>query len=250
MTQTPGGSLPGIFPFGQTGMLMRFAQSTSPAATQSVQTFARAVQDARLEGVTEVAPSLVSVLVRFDPGQVSRAALEKSLCAIADDRAKPGQGDQPVATRRWLVPASFGGENGPQLAEFAKLAGRTESQLIEDLTATDLHVLAIGFAPGQPYLGLLPESCAVPRQPQLTPQVPAGTIAAALRQLVLFVNDSPTGWRAVGRTAFRPFVIDRAAPFALRAGDAFRLQAVAPDVLDGLWAAPDGLGGAQCEDLS
>lgn len=250
MTSGSGETLPGIVPFGQTGLLVRFAQATSPAATAAVQGFAGRVLDAGLNGVTEIAPSLVSVLVRFDPAQTTRGILSGELRRIANRHESASTSDQPAAGRRWLVPASFGGENGPQLAEFARLAGRSEAQLVEDLTGADLNVLAIGFAPGQPYLGLLPDACDIPRQSQLTPRVPAGTIAAALRQLVLFVNDSPTGWRAVGRTAFRPFMADRGEPFALRAGDRFRLRAVAPDVLAGLWDAPDGLGGGQCQDLT
>lgn len=245
-----GGSVrkqPAILPFGQSGVLTRFADATSPDATRAVQTFADAVRGANLHGVVEVAPSLISVLVRFDPAATDRQAVTQSLNALAQ---AGGEGKSAPATRRWLVPAAFGGGCGPQLAEFAQAAGRSETQLIKDITGSDLHVLAIGFAPGQPYLGLLPPACDVARQQQLTPRVPAGTLAAALRQLVLFVNDSPTGWRAIGQTAFRPFLRQRSEPFLLRPGDALRLQAVSEDQLRNLWDAPDGLGGAKCKVTS
>ena len=77
----------------------------------------------------------------------------------------------------------------------------------------------IGFAPGQPYLGELPEAWDIPRQTALTDRVPIGALTVAIRQLVLFSVSTPTGWRHIGQTAFRPFRPDAETPFVLRPGD-------------------------------
>ena len=156
----------------------------------------------------------------------------------------------PAPMRRWTIPAAFGGVAGPQLAEVAALAQCHAEQARRQLLETELRVLAIGFAPGQPYLGLLPPNWNMPRQAGLTPQVPAGALVVAVRQIVLFANASTTGWRQVGQCGFRPFMRDRSTPFALQPGDAIRFTAVAESEIGSLAGASDGLGGARLERLA
>jgi len=235
-----------ITPLGLDGLLLRFAKISSAEATDQVLGFAETLRRAQLTGVTEVATALTSVLVKFDPDRVTRATLADALRPLLALQKT----EKFHAQRRWQIPVAFGGAAGPQFAEAAALAGVTEAQALQDLTETELRVLAIGFAPGQPYLGLLPKTWAISRQTQLTPSVPAGALVVALRQLVLFGNPSTTGWRQVGLCAFRPFKIDRAQPFALRQGDSIRLVATPIDEVAALATHTDGLGGARCEDLT
>ena len=239
---------PELLPLGQDGVLVRFSRTASGAATGAVIAFAADLRDDLPDGAVEIVPSLTSVLVRFDPGAIARPALVQLL----DRRARARDwlaAPLPTPPRRWSVPATFGGEAGPQLAEFASLAGLSETRAVQEATEADLRVLAIGFTAGLPYLGLLPAHWDVARQAEQTPQVPAGTVAAAGRQQVIFPADSPTGWRRIGRTAFRPFLPSRAEPFLLRAGDALRLVPVSASEMAALEDA-DGIGGATCEVLS
>jgi len=228
-----------IQPLGQDGILIRFGDDRS---TDPLTALARADQmrSATISGVREIASSLASVQVRFAPDVATRAEVTARLTALL---AEP----LPVATlqtRIWTVPACF---DGPQLTEAATLADLPPADAIAQITATPLSVLAIGFAPGQPYLGFLPTNWGMERQATITPQVPAGAIVVALCQVVLFANPSPTGWRWVGSCAFRPFVMNRAEPFALRPGDRIRFAATDATTIAALQTAPDGLGGAVCE---
>jgi KipI family sensor histidine kinase inhibitor len=240
---------PEILPLGHDGLLVRFATTAFPQATAAVQNLTRRAEAADLPGVCEVVPALASVLFRFDPGVVARATVAAAL------RTLIGQEDWsavalPQAARRWLVPAAFGHEHGPALAEAAALAGVSEAEAVRQITGTALRVLAIGFAPGQPYLGFLPENWDLPRQRVLTPQAPAGAILLAVRQLVLFVHASPTGWRQVAQTAFRPFQPDAAQPVLLRGGDELRLVATPGHEVAALMRDGAMLGGARCEVLA
>ena len=53
----------------------------------------------------------------------------------------------------------------------------------------------------------------MPRTSTLTAEVPAGALVTAVRQLVLFANPSPTGWRQIGMSAFKPFAPETDTPF-------------------------------------
>lgn len=239
--RNPCDMTPDLLPLGPDGILLRVSMRTSPDASAEVRSLLARIEAAGLEGVTEVAGALSSVLVRFDPAKVSR----KALTARLEDL--PAVDSTKESRRIWSVPAAFGGEAGPQLAEACDLAGRSPEEAIADITGTTLDVLTIGFAPGQPYLGHLSEAWDIPRQTGLTPQVPAGAVVVALRQVIPFVNASTTGWRHVGLTAFRAFQRDREEPFALRTGDRLRFVHVTEKDIERLRGEPDGLGGAKVE---
>ncbi|MBW6418068.1 allophanate hydrolase subunit 1 [Celeribacter sp. PS-C1] len=237
---------PEILPLGRDGWLVRFSLTPEPWAIAAVQKLHALGEAAALNGVTRVAPSLTSVLFSYDPACTDRAALRAKIVRILEGEDWHHATPEP-AKRVWHVPVAFGGDHGPDLAEAASMTGLRPEHLIDEIVQTPLRVLAIGFAPGQPYLGLLPEVFDLPRMTALNPQVPQGAIALAVRQLVLFANASPTGWRQVARTAFRVFRPDSDMPLPLSAGDEMRLVPVSGAEMDGLLDSGDPTGGAKLE---
>jgi KipI family sensor histidine kinase inhibitor len=240
-----GNSDAAISPLGMDGVLVRFSRMLSPQANGAAHGFCDAVIAADLPGVTEVAPSLTSVRVGFDITKTNRDSLTRALRALL-----AGLRDADPAPRRlWRIPVAFGPSHAPQLAEAAALAGLTPDQAVAEITAQRLRVLAIGFAPGQPYLGMMPPHWDIPRQSELTPKVPRGALVTAVRQLIIFAADTPTGWRQIGQSAFAVWRPDSDRPFALDPGDAVQFHAVSDDTLRDLQANPNSNGGATCEVL-
>lgn len=235
-----------ILPLGRDGWLVRFALTAAPWATAAAQVLNDRAQADPPDGVLRVMPSLTSVLFRYDPETTDRIALRARIERLLEGRDWREATPEPAA-RVWHIPVAFGGDHGPDLDAVSELSGLAAEEVIRTIVETPLRVLAIGFAPGQPYLGLLPEALDLPRMSSINPQVPRGAIALAVRQLVLFPNASPTGWRQVGRCAFRAFRPEAEAPVPLRAGDELRLATVSGGEMDGLLAADDPEGGARCE---
>ncbi|MDP5308468.1 5-oxoprolinase subunit B family protein [Paracoccus spongiarum] len=237
-----------MLPAGEDALLVRFALRADPVAMQAAARLARRLEARPPPGVVEIVPALVSVLLRFDPARTGRCELAATALTLAEGCAGAG-GDDADPARRWTIPLAFGGENGPQLAEVARMAGLSQEAAIRQICAPGLRVLAIGFAPGQPYIGLLPPSWDLPRMAALNPSVPAGAVVVAVRQIVIFGTASATGWRQVARGAFRSFQPGREPPMPLRAGDGIRLAPAAPAEIEALAKGPDGLGGARLEVL-
>ena len=238
---------PRIDPLGLGGWLVRFADRLDEGANRAALAFRAQLEAEGWEDVAETATGLASVLVRFDPLGDAADPLRRRLSDLLAARDWSTQA-LPEGRRRWTVPCAFGGDAGPQLAEAAELAGLSEAEAIEVLTDTTVRVLTLGFAPGQPYLGTLPEAWDLPRQQGLTPSVPGGALVVAVRQLVLFTAATPTGWRHVGQTAFACFRPDSDPAFPLRPGDEMRFRATSPEEIAKLREA-GGDGGATCEDL-
>lgn len=241
---------PQIAPVGLTGLLVRFAGQLSEPANRAALAFRAAVDALGWAGVAETSSSLTATYVRFDPMQLPHAELRtrlQGLLATADWYAAA----PPHGRRFWRIPTVYGGDLAPQLAEAAALAGETEAQAIATLSGARTRVLTLGFAPGQPYLGELPEAWNIPRQSSITPKVPAGALVVAVRQFVLFANASPTGWRHVGQTGFRLYRPESDAPFPLRAGDEVQFYAVSRAEYDALQRADtSGNGGAVAQEIA
>ncbi|MCL1628292.1 allophanate hydrolase subunit 1 [Roseibaca sp. V10] len=248
MTQTDSpakASFPAIRTVGVDGFLVSFADGLDERANRAALAFRAALERESWPGVAECATSLVSAFLRFDLAACDHDSLRARLTTLLASRDWY-DAPLPDGRRLWRVPVVFGGDNGPQLAEAAKLAGQSKRDAIATLCASPVRVQTIGFAPGQPYLGQLPENWNIPRQTGLTPLVPQGALVVAIRQLIVFSVGTPTGWRHIGQTGLRLFRPDAADPFLLRPGDEVLFHPA--EDLDRLRAAPDG--GAFAEALT
>ena len=239
MTSPTDTHWPLIRPAGYDGFLVSFADRLSEPANRAALAFRAAVDRAGWEAVRETSTSLVSAYLRFDPlycdHDTMQAALEQ-LLAQADWFAA----DLPQGRKLWRIPAAFGGDLAPQLDEAAAAAGLTPEEAIASIAATRVRVQTIGFAPGMPYMGELSPAWDIPRQTELTAQVPRGGICVAIRQLVLFPVPTPTGWRHIGQTQIQLFRPDAGSPFLLRPGDEVQFEPVAAKALAALEDDPDG----------
>ncbi len=236
---------PRIAPVGITGLLVTFADRLSEPANRAALAFRAAITADAPDGVEEVATSLTSTFIRFDPLHLDHARLTEILRArlASQDWMRA---DLPEGRRHLRIPCVFGTELAPQFDEAAAAAGLSPAQALESLTQARVRVLTIGFAPGQPYTGQLDEAWDIPRQTALTPRVPEGALVVAIRQLIIFAAPSQTGWRHIGQTAFRCFRPEAADPFALRPGDEMSLRAVSPAELERIRAEDrSGAGGAE-----
>jgi len=236
---------PDLLPLGVDGILVRFARALSDRANARALSFRDQVEDATIDGVTEAASSLVSVRVGFDPALTNREAVTTALEALIAQH----QSVDPGPRRLWRIPAAFGPDFAPQLKEVADLAGLTPQQAVQEIENTQVRVLAIGFAPGQPYLGMLPAHWNVPRQSELTQSLPRGALITAVRQLIIWAAEAPTGWRHIGQTAFRVYLPETSTPFAFEPGDAVQFHAVSDTDFRAIQSNADTNGGAICEVL-
>ena len=238
-----------VLPLGPDGVLVRFSDSLSEPANRAALAFCASMDALHLPGISETATSLTSVFLRFRPNELSRRALEESVQEQLDTqdwRAAP----LPKGRTLWRVPVAFGGEHGPDLEESADLAGVSSDAAVNQICAQPLRVLALGFAPGQPYLGFLPGHWNISRKTDVTPEVPRGAIVAAVRQIIPFANAAPTGWRQIGRTAFRCYDPDLNPAIPLRPGDEMEFHSVSASEMHNLLDKAPTFGGAEQAALS
>ena len=92
--------------------------------------------------------------------------------------------------------------------------------------ATEYTVYAVGFSPGFPYLGYLPDRlCGVPRLEAPRVRVEAGSVGLTGRQTGVYPEARPGGWNLIGLTPLQ--LVDVADDyFPLRTGDRVRFEPI------------------------
>ncbi|WHP30060.1 5-oxoprolinase subunit PxpB [Trabulsiella odontotermitis] len=120
------------------------------------------------------------------------------------------------------IPVVYGKNVGPDLGVVAQHCGLTEKQVVELHASVEYVVWFLGFQPGFPYLGGLPEPLITPRRGEPRLSVPAGTVGIGGAQTGIYPLDTPGGWQLIGHTALRLFDPARAEPALLRPGDVVR----------------------------
>jgi KipI family sensor histidine kinase inhibitor len=198
-----------IRPFGESALLVE------TGTAERAQALAEALPEAMAE-VTAAVPGLESLLVELD------SAADISDAAKAVERLMVAVDPTPLGGREITVRVAYGGHDGPDLPEVARLCGISEEEVIARHLASDLRVLFLGFAPGFAYLGELPDELRVARLSNPRTRTPAGSVAIAGSMSGIYPADLPGGWRVIGRTDLALFDPRRDPPALLAPGDRVR----------------------------
>ncbi len=206
---------PRFLPSGDTALVVEFGDRIDRGLSAAVIGLAERIRVAHLGGITETVPSFRSLLVHYDPLATSAERLTGEISGLIG-----GQAAAPASGRLWRIPACHQAEFAPDLAEVAAHAGLTPDEVIALHGATRYHVYMIGFLPGFPYLGDLPEALRLPRRDNPRVKVPAGSVAIAAAMTAVYTTESPGGWHLIGRTPVPLFDARAEPPALLRPGDA------------------------------
>jgi KipI family sensor histidine kinase inhibitor len=139
---------------------------------------------------------------------------------------KKGLPDAEDLGRDVEVPVCYDAEFALDLADVSQRLKISPEEIIKRHTDADYRVLMVGFAPGHPYIGGLDPKLAVPRRDTPRAIVPAGSVAIANQQTVVYPYAISGGWSVIGRTPLTSFDAARPRPSLFAAGDRVRFTAI------------------------
>lgn len=216
-----------FLPSGDTALTVEQGEGVDRGLSVAVVDLASRIERAALAGVVEMVPTFRSLLVHYDPLVTSAAALTEQIGALLDQ----GPAVQ-TDSRQWCIPACYEGDLAPDLEEVAARTGHTPAQVIELHAASAYHVYMLGFLPGFPYMGDLPDSLHLPRLGTPRVRVPAGSVAIAMGLTAVYTYESPGGWHLIGRTPIPFFNLRREPPALLRPGDTVKFAPISRETYD------------------
>ena len=200
---------------GDRGLLLEFGDEISPEVNEKVRRMALAIQEEGTEGIIETVPTYRSLLIIYNPSILSIEELKDRLGGIEEGLQKTPF-PEPKLTQ---IPVIYGGPYGPDLDDVARYHRITPEEVVRLHCSKPYLIYMIGFMPGFPYMGELPEELVTPRLKTPRLSVPAGSVAIAQRQTGIYSMESPGGWQILGRTPVGLFDPEKEPPTLLQMGD-------------------------------
>ena len=198
------------------GFYVQFADQLDVEANQKLQALSNRLLENPLPGVTDLFPAYVNLYVEFDANQITREAVKTWV------RSQLKNLEVNLETGREVeVPVRYDGED---LEWIATQTGLSLEAVIATHSSPSYWVFAVGFVPGQPFLGVLPEILRLPRRPTPRKRVPAHTVAMAVSQTGIYVLPTPGGWHLLGTALQAIYDPGRDQPFLLEPGDRVRFK--------------------------
>ncbi|MCW5752959.1 MAG: 5-oxoprolinase subunit PxpB [Alphaproteobacteria bacterium] len=222
---------------GEQALVVEFGDGIDPALNAMVHAFDAALQEAAIPGLQETLPTYRSVLVHFDPATIDRVALRARLRELAGLAAS----GRFHPARRWLVPVAYGGAAGMDLDDVARALELSTAEVVRLHAGAEYVVYMLGFSPGFPYLGGLPQRLHLTRRAEPRLRTPARSVIIGGQQAAILPGEMPSGWHVLGRTPVHSFDLRRAEPFLFRPGDLLRFEPVSEAELARLEARTDWL---------
>lgn len=207
--------MPRIVPFTEQGLTVEFGSTIDLHTNDLVLAFADAVERAAIPGVIDVVPTYHAATIYYDLLHTDAATVTAQLRLLLEPSSPPTARSSAIH----MIPVCYGEELGPDLLDVAERAGLAPSDVITLHASVTYRVYMVGFSPGFPYMGMVPDRIAAPRLPTPRRQVAAGSVGMAGNQTGIYPQPSPGGWRIIGRTPVRLFDLRRPKPCLINAGD-------------------------------
>ena len=200
---------------GDRGLLLEFGDEISREINEKVRRMALAIQAEAIEGIIETVPTYRSLLIIYNPTTFPIEDLKKRLELIEE-----GLQQTPLPKPKLIhIPVVYGGIYGPDLEGVAKYLQISPEEVIRLHCSQPYLIYMIGFMPGYPYMGELPQALVIPRLKTPRLIVPKGSVAIAQRQTGIYSMESPGGWQILGRTPVELFDPGKDPPALLQMGD-------------------------------
>ena len=211
--------------------LVEFPDSSESEANRLAVGLAARLTRVPRRGLLDAIPGARTLFIVFEPRLGARASFVALIGRLVRE-----VGTATPESRRFRIPVAYGGENGPDLADLARVRGMAPEELARRHAAADYTVAFLGFSPGFPYLTGLPSALAAPRLDRPRPRVAAGSVAIGGPYTAIYPEETPGGWNLIGRSSVRLFDASANPPALLRAGDHVSFDAIGEDELRALRA--------------
>jgi len=203
---------------GDRSLLVELGDRISPDVNRRVRELFIMLEKNPVKGVLETIPAYRSLLIIYDPLITNTMLLQHQI----EDLQEKSEVVNIPEPKTVEIPVVYGGEFGPDLEWVARFHKTTTEKVVQLHTATAYQVYMIGFTPGFPYMGELPERLGTPRRETPRTTIPEGSVAIAQRQTGIYPVESPGGWHILGRTPMKLFNPLQIPPTLLEMGDLVR----------------------------
>lgn len=238
MPQAIDSSFPGLtmVPQGDRSLLLFFGDKIDVEIGRRCAAAAAVLRAAAIEGVTDIVPAFTSVAVHYRPSPFgAHTGLHQLVGEI--ERVLGDTSEWPAhaeSSKVVDIPVCYGGKHGPDLDYVAEHCKLEPKEVIRLHSEEPAYVFMLGFAPGAPYIGVHDQRLTIGRRATPRTLLPAGSVAIANLQTMIYPNASPGGWHVIGATPSILFDPTKEEPALLAPGDTVRFVPVSVEAFEAL----------------
>lgn len=209
---------------GADALMVHLGEGISLSANQRVITLQRALAESDLP-IVDMVPAYSSLMVYYNVCQINEQQMRAQLAPVLDTVYQEPM-KRSSNPRVHTIDVYYGEEVGPDLRRVAEHRKQSLADVVKQHTKQSFRVYALGFAPGFAYMGILPDTLAVPRLDRPREKIAAGSVAIAEQQTAVYPLASPGGWNIIGRTAQPLYQPERGVISHLEVGDEVQFNAI------------------------
>lgn len=188
-----------IYRLSERALTIEWPPEISRSVSAKVLDTDRRLREEPFRGWIENVPAYHTLTVYYDPVLLEVELPGHLLRLASAARAEELKG------RTLEIPVHYDPAMAPDLPAVSAALGMSVREIAACHSSMTYHVFMLGFMPGFPYMGILPDQLILPRKTIPEKKVPAGTVAIAGKQTGIYPFDSPGGWYGIGWTELKMF---------------------------------------------
>jgi len=202
--------------YGESILLVNFTQEISHKTNQKVHQLKEFLEQNISQGITFFIPAYCSLTIAFDRKKITVQDLKEKVQSFEFSGNENSITEENTIIH---IPVCYHQKFALDMKEVQEITKLSKNEIISLHTSIEYKVYMIGFLPGFPYLGKLPDALTCPRKNKPRLKVLEGSVALANQQTGIYPSEAPGGWQIIGRTPLKIFDVNKENPFLLKAGD-------------------------------
>lgn len=209
-------------PYGNAAILIEWPSIISVGVLTDIKIFTLNIQNSNLKEILDINFVYNSLLVIYNPLEISYSNLKIKLESIYNQPSK----SLKTKTTKWEIPVCYDENIGLDLLFLSQEKKLSINQIISLHSAPTYTVFGIGFLPGFLYLGGLKSELHFDRRQTPRPTVFKGSVAIGGSQTGIYPQNSPGGWHIIGKTPINLFNATNKKPCIIEAGDQIEFKPI------------------------
>lgn len=214
-----------IYSIHDYAVTFEFAEQISEEVNIQVIALKNFIEQHPFTGFIECVPAYSSITIYFDKTTDRNKIIE----TIKDYNSKLKTQNQQLSEIK-IIPVCY--ELGIDFSNICTTLNINNDELIQLHSAPTYRVYMIGFTPGFPYMGTVPEVLELPRKKIPSLNIEAGSVAIAGKQTGIYPRNSPGGWHVIGKTPLKMYDKKRNPACFLQAGDLVKFKPISKKEFD------------------
>jgi inhibitor of KinA len=184
---------------GENSLALTVSLEKTPNSVRLIRRLYDLVRARNIPGIVSIRPGLDTLILQFQESQMADKLMSE-LQSLDLEKLIESSIDKTENQQQVMIPVCYEENYAIDLESVSKKTGLTGEEIARIHCSVIYEVWMLGFMPGFPYLGELPERLHIVRKGTPDPNIPAGSIAIAEEYSGIYPFDSPGGWHVIGRT--------------------------------------------------